>query len=66
MSQFEQILSIQVVELASKENTSGKKLFVAVGTGFMRSEDLSCRGRVSFRLRRQGVIVGRLINVMTL
>ena len=47
MSQFEQILSIQVVELASKENTSGKKLFVAVGTGFMRSEDLSCRGRVS-------------------
>jgi cleavage and polyadenylation specificity factor subunit 1 len=46
MSQFEQILSIKVVELASKENTSGKKLFVAVGTGFMRSEDLSCRGRV--------------------
>lgn len=49
MSQFEQILSLKVVELASKENTSGKKLFVAVGTGFMRSEDLSCRGRVSFR-----------------
>jgi cleavage and polyadenylation specificity factor subunit 1 len=47
MSQFEQILSLKVVELASKENTSGKKLFVAVGTGFMRSEDLSCRGRVS-------------------
>ncbi len=47
MQQFEQILAVQVVELASKENTSGRKLFVAVGTGYLRSEELSCRGRVS-------------------
>ena len=46
MSEFEQILTVKVVELASKENTSGRKVYVAVGTGFLRSEELSCRGRV--------------------
>jgi hypothetical protein len=49
MSQFEQILTVKVVELASKETNTGRKLFVAIGTGFMRSEDFSCRGRVRHR-----------------
>ena len=46
MGQFEQMLAVQVVELASRENTSGRKVYVAVGTGYLRSEELSCRGRV--------------------
>jgi cleavage and polyadenylation specificity factor subunit 1 len=47
MGEGEQIISLATVELSSKENTSGFKTYVAVGTGFMRSEDLPCRGRVS-------------------
>jgi cleavage and polyadenylation specificity factor subunit 1 len=48
MGETEQIISLKTVELASKETTSGRKSFVAVGTGFMRSEELACRGRVLY------------------
>ncbi|KAJ3256708.1 Cleavage and polyadenylation specificity factor subunit 1 [Boothiomyces macroporosus] len=46
MKETEQILSMATVELASTENTSGRKTFIAVGTGYMRSEDLVNRGRL--------------------
>ncbi|KAI8896608.1 CPSF A subunit region-domain-containing protein, partial [Globomyces pollinis-pini] len=46
MGATEQILTVEMVELASKENTSGRKMFIALGTGYMRSEDLACRGRL--------------------
>jgi cleavage and polyadenylation specificity factor subunit 1 len=47
LGETEQIIALKSVELSSKETTSGKKNFIAVGTGFMRSEELSCRGRVT-------------------
>ncbi|KAJ3323017.1 Cleavage and polyadenylation specificity factor subunit 1 [Boothiomyces sp. JEL0866] len=46
LRETEQILSMATVELASTENTSGRKTFIAVGTGYMRSEDLVNRGRL--------------------
>ena len=46
MSETEQIVCAMSVELMSKENTSGRKTYIAVGTAFVRSEELSCRGRV--------------------
>ena len=46
MGEGEQVISVAAVELSSKETTSGKKTYIAVGTGYMRSEDLPCRGRV--------------------
>ena len=46
LEEYEQILAISVVELSSKESQSGMKLFLAVGTGYSRGEDLSTRGRV--------------------
>ena len=42
----EHVVCVQAVELSSKETATGKKLYVAVGTGFMRSEDLTSRGRL--------------------
>lgn len=42
----EQILCIQTVDLISTETLTGRKEYVAVGTAFLRSEELSCRGRV--------------------
>ncbi|KAI8619412.1 CPSF A subunit region-domain-containing protein [Chytriomyces sp. MP71] len=42
----EQVLCCQVVSLDSKQTTSGKKLFLVVGTGMCRGEDLTARGRI--------------------
>jgi cleavage and polyadenylation specificity factor subunit 1 len=42
----EQILCIQAVDLISTETKTGRKQYIAVGTAFMRSEELACRGRV--------------------
>jgi cleavage and polyadenylation specificity factor subunit 1 len=46
LHETEQIITVGTVILASKENTSGMKSFIAVGTGYMRSEELPCRGRL--------------------
>ncbi|KAI8851683.1 CPSF A subunit region-domain-containing protein [Chytridium lagenaria] len=43
--EYEQVLSCQTVSLHSKQTTSGFKLFLAVGTGWFRGEDLTVRGR---------------------
>ncbi|KAJ3215584.1 Cleavage and polyadenylation specificity factor subunit 1 [Dinochytrium kinnereticum] len=43
--EYEQVLTCQAVSLHSKQTTSGQKLFLAVGTGWFRGEDLSVRGR---------------------
>ncbi|KAL2918252.1 mRNA cleavage and polyadenylation factor subunit [Polyrhizophydium stewartii] len=45
-SEAEAVFSLQPVYLSSKETTSGKKLFIAVGTGYTRSEDLASRGKL--------------------
>jgi cleavage and polyadenylation specificity factor subunit 1 len=50
MENTEQVLAVSMVELSSKETSSGRKTFIAIGTAFMRSEELSCRGRVNFLL----------------
>ncbi|KAJ3403781.1 Cleavage and polyadenylation specificity factor subunit 1 [Chytriomyces hyalinus] len=42
----EVVLCCQAVSLDSKQTTSGKKLFLAVGTGMCRGEDLTARGRI--------------------
>lgn len=44
--ELEHITTLQVVELESKETASGRKLFIAIGTAYMRSEELTVRGRV--------------------
>ena len=46
MNETEQIICVADVNLMSKETLSGRKAFIAVGTGYMRSEELACRGRV--------------------
>ena len=46
MNETEQIICVADVNLMSRETLSGRKTFVAVGTGYMRSEELACRGRV--------------------
>ncbi|KAJ3031697.1 UNVERIFIED_CONTAM: Cleavage and polyadenylation specificity factor subunit 1 [Siphonaria sp. JEL0065] len=46
LDEFEQVLCCQVVSLDSKQTTTGKKLFLAVGTGMCRGEDLTARGRI--------------------
>ncbi|KAI8928665.1 CPSF A subunit region-domain-containing protein [Entophlyctis helioformis] len=46
MAEAEQVTSLEAVDLLSKETASGRKLFIAVGTGFMRSEDLTSRGQL--------------------
>ncbi|KAJ3417096.1 Cleavage and polyadenylation specificity factor subunit 1 [Chytridiales sp. JEL 0842] len=46
MDDYEQVLTCSAVDLQSKETASGLKLFLAVGTGVFRGEDLATRGRV--------------------
>ncbi|KAJ1332862.1 hypothetical protein BSLG_008489 [Batrachochytrium salamandrivorans] len=46
LSEAESVLALESVDLASKETSSGKKLYVAIGTGYSRSEDLSSRGKM--------------------
>ncbi|KAJ3100898.1 Cleavage and polyadenylation specificity factor subunit 1 [Phlyctochytrium planicorne] len=45
-NEYEQVLACHAVSLQSKQTTSGRKLFLAVGTGWFRGEDLSVRGRL--------------------
>jgi len=42
----EQILCIKCVNLQTKSTSSGRKSFIAVGTGFFRGEDVGMRGHV--------------------
>ncbi|KAJ3329950.1 Cleavage and polyadenylation specificity factor subunit 1 [Blyttiomyces sp. JEL0837] len=44
--EYEHVLCCQAVTLHSKQTTSGTKLFLAVGTGISRGEDLTTRGRI--------------------
>ncbi|KAJ3193589.1 Cleavage and polyadenylation specificity factor subunit 1 [Irineochytrium annulatum] len=46
MLEYEHVLSIAIVSLHSKFTTSGRKLYLACGTGWFRGEDLSVRGRL--------------------
>ncbi|KAJ3220748.1 Cleavage and polyadenylation specificity factor subunit 1 [Clydaea vesicula] len=46
MEEYEMILCVESVLLESKQTESGSKLFLAVGTGFFRGEDLATRGRI--------------------
>ncbi|KAJ3110285.1 Cleavage and polyadenylation specificity factor subunit 1 [Phlyctochytrium bullatum] len=45
-TEYEQVLTLRTVSLHSKQTTSGRKLFLAVGTGWFRGEDLTVRGRL--------------------
>ncbi|KXS16802.1 hypothetical protein M427DRAFT_55141 [Gonapodya prolifera JEL478] len=45
-AEYEHVLDAQAISLESKQTTSGRKLFVVVGTGFVRAEDLSSRGKI--------------------
>jgi cleavage and polyadenylation specificity factor subunit 1 len=49
LGESEYVTALEVVELESSETASGFKLFIAVGTSFMRSEELTVRGRVSLK-----------------
>jgi hypothetical protein len=40
------VLTLQCVLLDTKSTSTGNKLFVAIGTGQFRGEDLTARGRV--------------------
>ncbi|KAI8825062.1 CPSF A subunit region-domain-containing protein [Fimicolochytrium jonesii] len=44
--QHEHVLALHALELESKQTASGRKLFLAIGTGVVRGEDLSARGRI--------------------
>ncbi|KAJ3119852.1 Cleavage and polyadenylation specificity factor subunit 1 [Nowakowskiella sp. JEL0407] len=46
LEEYEHIISVESVLLESKQTTSGQKEFLAVGTGIVRGEDLTCRGRI--------------------
>ncbi|KAJ3013404.1 Cleavage and polyadenylation specificity factor subunit 1 [Thoreauomyces humboldtii] len=46
MDEHEHILAMQAVELESKQTASGRKMFLAIGTGVIRAEDLAARGRI--------------------
>ncbi|KAJ3040299.1 Cleavage and polyadenylation specificity factor subunit 1 [Rhizophlyctis rosea] len=46
MDEHEHVLCVQAVNLQSKQTASGKKMFLAVGTGYVRGEDLATRGRI--------------------
>ncbi|TPX54847.1 hypothetical protein PhCBS80983_g05700 [Powellomyces hirtus] len=46
MEEHEHILAMQAVELESKQTSSGRKMFLAIGTGIVRGEDLATRGRI--------------------
>ncbi|KAJ3339361.1 Cleavage and polyadenylation specificity factor subunit 1 [Gonapodya sp. JEL0774] len=45
-AEYEHILDAQTISLESKQTASGRKLFIVVGTGFVRAEDLSSRGKI--------------------
>lgn len=49
--EFEQGLSLECVLLDSKQTSSGRKHFIAVGTGVMRGEDTPMKGSVSIKNR---------------
>ncbi|KAI9205850.1 CPSF A subunit region-domain-containing protein [Polychytrium aggregatum] len=44
--EYEQVLCVETVELKSKQTASGRKCFIAVGTGAFRGEDLTARGKI--------------------
>jgi cleavage and polyadenylation specificity factor subunit 1 len=46
LEEFEVVLTLQCVLLDTKQTSTGNKLFLAVGTGQFRGEDLTARGRV--------------------
>eukprot|EP00842_Homolaphlyctis_polyrhiza_P002399 jgi/Hompol1/315/HPOL_002464-RA len=46
LTEAETVTSLLATNFASKETSTGKKLFVAVGTGYQRSEDLLNRGKL--------------------
>lgn len=45
-NEYEQGLSLECAVLESKQTKSGKKHFIAVGTGYLRGEDTAMRGSV--------------------
>jgi cleavage and polyadenylation specificity factor subunit 1 len=49
MLQNERVLCCKAVNLKSKTVSSGIKTFIAIGTGFVRGEDIGVRGRVRVR-----------------
>lgn len=42
----EQVLCVHSAALSSTETKSGRKQYMAVGTSYLRSEELACRGRI--------------------
>ncbi|KAJ8329492.1 mRNA cleavage and polyadenylation factor subunit [Batrachochytrium dendrobatidis] len=46
LSEAETVMALEAVDLSSKETISGKKLYLAIGTGYSRGEDLSSRGKL--------------------
>ena len=44
----EQGLCIKCVSLQTKSTASGRKAFIAVGTGYFRGEDVGMRGTVCY------------------
>jgi hypothetical protein len=48
LEEFEVVLTMQCVLLDTNSTSTGNKLFLAVGTGQFRGEDLTARGRVYF------------------
>ncbi|CDH59136.1 cleavage and polyadenylation specificity factorsubunit 1 [Lichtheimia corymbifera JMRC:FSU:9682] len=45
-NEYEQGLSLECAVLESKQTKSGKKHFIAVGTGYLRGEDTAMRGSI--------------------
>lgn len=52
--EYEQGLSLECVVLESKQTSTGKKHFMAVGTGYLRGEDTAMRGSVSTDFQLEG------------
>lgn len=48
--EFERVTCMHSVNLKSEGTVSGLKPYVAIGTNYAHSEDVTCRGRVSFFL----------------
>lgn len=48
LGEYEMVLCVETVTLETKHTESGNKLYVVVGTGMFRGEDLTSRGRVLF------------------
>ncbi|KAI9146233.1 CPSF A subunit region-domain-containing protein [Paraphysoderma sedebokerense] len=42
----EHVLCVKIVSMESKETASGRKPFLVVGTGFMKGEDVTTRGKI--------------------